>query len=138
MLFPFLVVTKTFPDWALQPGVTVPISPINYVTGSNHYNIPSAREAMWRALTMTKLLPNGTLETILPGGNNFGAAAHEAERKAYWATTFRAIGDVVHLVQDLAQPQHTRVAARANGWNTASLFAFEEINVRKMQGEIPC
>jgi hypothetical protein len=29
------------------------------------------------------------------------------DRQAYWATTFRALGDVAHLVQDLAQPQHT-------------------------------
>ena len=32
----------------------------------------------------------------------------EDTRKAYWATTFRALGDVIHLVQDMAQPQHTR------------------------------
>ena len=32
----------------------------------------------------------------------------ENDRKKYWATTFRALGDVVHLVQDMAQPQHTR------------------------------
>jgi hypothetical protein len=32
----------------------------------------------------------------------------EAERTTYWATTFRALGDVVHLIQDTAQPQHTR------------------------------
>jgi hypothetical protein len=89
------------PDWALEPDKTI--------SGrANHYNIPSAREAMWRALTLKKLLPNKTLESILPGGNNFGADAAEDERKAYWATMFRAVGDVVHLLQDAAQPQHTR------------------------------
>ena len=30
------------------------------------------------------------------------------DRNKYWATTFRALGDVVHLLQDMAQPQHTR------------------------------
>ncbi len=93
------------PDWATVAGAGVGVIGAGR---QNHYNLPSAREAMWRALTMTKLLPNGTLETILPGGNNVGAAAHEAERKAYWATTFRAVGDIVHVVQDMAQPQHTR------------------------------
>jgi hypothetical protein len=89
------------PDWALEADKTI--------SGrENHYNIPSAREAMWRALTLKKLLPNGTLESIIPGGNNVGAAAAEDERNAYWATTFRAVGDVVHLLQDAAQPQHTR------------------------------
>ncbi len=32
-------------------------------------------------------------------------------RHAYRATTFRALGDVLHLVQDMGQPQHTRNAA---------------------------
>jgi hypothetical protein len=89
------------PDWALVAGT-------QSSGRENHYNIPSAREAMWRALTLKKLLPNGTLESIIPGGNNVGAAAAEDERNAYWATTFRAVGDVVHLLQDAAQPQHTR------------------------------
>ncbi|MFA6047107.1 MAG: hypothetical protein WC718_19150, partial [Phycisphaerales bacterium] len=37
----------------------------------------------------------------------------ESTRKAYWATTFRALGDSVHLLQDMAQPQHTR-----NDWHS--------------------
>ncbi len=35
-------------------------------------------------------------------------APADEERKKYWATTFRALGDIVHLIQDMAQPQHTR------------------------------
>jgi hypothetical protein len=63
---------------------------------ANHFTVRDAREAMWRALTgydrdlVNKVATNG------------------ADRKAYWATTFRALGDVLHLNQDLAQPQHTR------------------------------
>jgi hypothetical protein len=62
----------------------------------NHFSIPDAREAMWRALTgYDAAMANrvaGTTET----------------RNAYWATMFRALGDVLHLNQDMAQPQHTR------------------------------
>jgi hypothetical protein len=39
------------------------------------------------------------------------AAEREAdaeERLFRWASTFRALGDVMHLLQDAAQPQHTR------------------------------
>ena len=32
-----------------------------------------------------------------------------AERKACWAATFRTLGDAVHLLQDMSQPQHTRL-----------------------------
>src|SRR5690606_14585558 len=61
----------------------------------NHYSILDAREAMYRALT---------------GRARDGreVAPTQAERNKYWATTFRALGDVVHLVQDMGQPQHTR------------------------------
>lgn len=34
-------------------------------------------------------------------------AASESERKRNLALTFRSVGQVIHLVQDLAQPQHT-------------------------------
>ena len=35
-------------------------------------------------------------------------ATRQQWRQAYWATAFRALGDVLHLNQDMAQPQHTR------------------------------
>jgi hypothetical protein len=88
-------------DWATDKSVTA--------NGrKNYYNVPAAREAMWRALTLKEILPNGTLAQITPIGGLVSYAADEAERKAYWATMFRAVGDVVHLLQDAAQPQHTR------------------------------
>ena len=47
-----------------------------------------AREAMWRAVTgYDKALANKV-------------APDEATRKKYWATTFRALGDILHLNQD--------------------------------------
>ncbi len=97
----------TAPDWALLSTVRVPEG----VTGDreNNYKISDAREAMWRALTLKKILANGTLEGITPIGGLLSYAADEAERKAYWATTFRTLGDSVHLLQDMAQPQHTRL-----------------------------
>jgi hypothetical protein len=88
-------------DWALKPGAKA--------NGrENHYKITDAREAMWRALTLTEISANGSLTKITPIGGLVSYAADEAERKAYWATMFRAVGDVVHLLQDLGQPQHTR------------------------------
>jgi len=83
------------PDWAI--GASDAFADVNSpeVGRRNHFTLFDAREALYRALT---------------GLNQLGevVAATEAERKAYWATTFRALGDVVHLIQDMAQPQHTR------------------------------
>ena len=62
----------------------------------NDFTIQDARESMWRALTgYDKAMTSVVAKTGL-------------ERKKYWATTFRALGDVVHLIEDMAQPQHTR------------------------------
>jgi hypothetical protein len=96
-------------DWARISGTTIPYTPFaNPVIGENRYNIPSAREAMWRALTLKKL-SNGSLSDLpVTGSGGNLAALRESERKAYWATMFRALGDMVHLVQDMGQPQHTR------------------------------
>ncbi|MBL0142897.1 MAG: hypothetical protein IPP91_12540 [Betaproteobacteria bacterium] len=73
----------------------------------NHYKVSDAREAMWRALTLKKVGAGGSLsDDVWP--SDWQSASKEELRKAYWATTFRALGDAAHLLQDMAQPQHTR------------------------------
>jgi hypothetical protein len=63
---------------------------------------------MFRALTMmTKI--NGAYVKLTPGD----ASVAQLWRHAHWATTFRALGDVLHLNQDMAQPQHTRNEAHS-------------------------
>ena len=91
------------PDWAL----VVPTAGTR-----NHFTVSAGREAMWRALTL-KQIGSGGILTDVPLPPSFGIVAddlryREGLRTAYWATTFRALGDVVHLLQDMAQPQHTR------------------------------
>ena len=101
------------PDWALYAGdfsiIDNPIT-LSHVFRSNHFGIPSAREAMWRALTLKKIGPSGELlDLVLPSDVSLDAGRYLSDlRLAYWATTFRALGDVMHLLQDVAQPQHTR------------------------------
>ncbi|ROZ75832.1 hypothetical protein EEB15_14855 [Ramlibacter sp. WS9] len=81
----------------------------DWATGRSRFNrfgVEDAREAQYRALTGRDskgdaIETNGTLTT------------QEAARKSYTATMFRALGDIVHLVQDMAQPQHTRNEAHS-------------------------
>jgi len=63
-------------------------------------------------------------------------AATEAGRNKYWATTFRALGDVVHLLQDMGQPQHTRNDAHSGvpGFGHKSIFE-EYIEMRATGAE---
>ncbi len=110
-----------FYDPYFDRALTLPVelgskAPVWAVTGlnkagehRNHFAALDAREAMWRALTL-KQYPSpvsGTLDDLAftPTAN---LRTREDLRAAYWATTFRALGDIVHLLQDMAQPQHTR------------------------------
>ncbi len=78
---------------------------------ANNFSVASAREAMWRALTLKERPPasasTGPLADLVFAPST-EIPTRESLRVAYWATTFRALGDVVHLLQDMAQPQHTR------------------------------
>lgn len=94
------------PDWAIgTPDTSL----------RNHFDLAAGREAMWRALTLKQQTAPGVLAD-LPFPSNFASLGspgtlerdRERLRLAYWATTFHALGSVVHLLQDMAQPQHTR------------------------------
>jgi hypothetical protein len=93
------------PDWAM--GTEDVFTNANQRGGDtlNHYTVLDAREAEYRALTLKAKNPDGSYTDIEPSGS---LTTKEAVRKAYWATTFRALGDILHLNQDMAQPQHTR------------------------------
>ena len=110
---PLTVATKAVgtraPDWAIDgDGSTYSVA--------NGFSLAMAREAMWRATTLKH--PPGTPATAGALPDLFfeatpGIPTREALRVAYWATVFRSLGGAVHLLQDMAQPQHTRNDAHA-------------------------
>ena len=91
------------PDWAI--GSSNPFTQPNTpdTERRNHFTVLDAREVMYRAITGKKL--DGTNAT--PNASDTNPASPDV-RKTWWATTFRALGDILHLNQDMAQPQHTR------------------------------
>ncbi len=92
------------PDWAIGSADAF-LNPNTADPGRrNHFSVFDARESMFRALTM-KWKKSGSYDDLVPVGY---PDLSDLWRKTYWATTFRALGDVVHLIQDMAQPQHTR------------------------------
>ena len=92
------------PDWALGTRYSFTDPNRTAIPRRNGFSVVDAREAMFRALTlMTKA--DGAYADIAPGEDD---ATRQQQRQAYWATAFRALGDVLHLNQDMAQPQHTR------------------------------
>lgn len=107
------------PNWATGSidAFNSPNQP--YLVSRNHFSLMAAREAMFRALTGRRSSDRALLEPV-PDGK---AQTPEQIRNAWWATAFRALGDAVHLVQDMAQPQHTRNDAHPGsvfeGWMDA-------------------
>ncbi len=91
----FLGHRQKAPDWAT--GAIDAFDRPNEPNASrrNHFTVFDAREAMYRALTGKSK-------------GNTDVAETKEERNRYWATSVRALGDVVHLIQDMAVPHHTR------------------------------
>src|SRR5260221_13792 len=84
------------PDWATG-AVDAFLRPNQALANrTHHFTLMDSRQAMYYALTGR--------------GPDGAAGTSHATRKYWWATAFRSLGDVLHLVQDMAQPQHTRIA----------------------------
>jgi len=104
-------ILRKAPDWAMGTD-DIFSNPNQYGADTlNKFTIHNAREAMYRALTMRFRVSDGQYQDLYPP--TVSAAEKEADRKAWWATTFRAVGDMLHLNQDMAQPQHTRNEAHS-------------------------
>ncbi|MGH8041715.1 MAG: hypothetical protein ACREPN_06690 [Rudaea sp.] len=89
-------------DWALGFVDSFATPPVIDTNRANHFTYEDARENMWLALTSeTGFAPPPAYNTAL-------RAADAQERLYRWATVFRSLGDVIHLLQDGAQPQHVR------------------------------
>ena len=99
---PFIPFTKVrSPDWGMGSADVFAQPNTPDANRDNHYSFFDAREAMYRALTGQA--SDGTTDI---GPNN--TPALENVRMAYWATAFRALGNVLHLAQDAGQSQNTR------------------------------
>jgi hypothetical protein len=102
---PSLDPPQSAPAWALalQSGSNIFTAQADANARRNHFTVMDAKEALWRATTGY----NGAMTTKV--------APFAKDRLAYWATTFRSLGDVVHVLQDMAQPQHTRNEGHPGG-----------------------
>ncbi|TXI72627.1 MAG: hypothetical protein E6Q43_06360 [Dokdonella sp.] len=91
-------------DWALgyEDSFVSPATPAQGV-GRNTYSYLDARNAYWWALTRRRSKETGSPD------NPANRASDSKDRMILWATMFRSLGNVVHLLQDAAQPQHTRL-----------------------------
>lgn len=129
-----LTCAVTAPNWAVgsADAFSQPNAPL--AGRRNHFSVFDAREAMFRALTLLQTNPDGSISPIYDPStttsfNGTQFAMMQANRLNYWATTFRSLGDVLHLNQDMAQPQHTRNEPHSGQFETVSVFGNQVSNV---------
>ena len=91
-------------DWALgyQDSFANPAVPAEGIS-RNHYSYLDARNAFWWALTRKTSKEHGFADSAV------SRELDAEDRMILWATVFRSLGNVVHLLQDTAQPQHSRI-----------------------------
>ncbi|MGE3298620.1 MAG: hypothetical protein AB7I68_14890 [Porticoccaceae bacterium] len=83
-------------DWAMGAVDAAGVSPAAPDPARrNHFSYADAVEAEWCALTHR-------------GSNPSDAVAAAGARRACWASSIKSLGQVLHLLQDTAQPQHVR------------------------------
>lgn len=122
------------PAWGMgvQNAFIVPGQPD--AARHNHFSLTDSFEAYYRALTAHTR--DGS-RAIAPDGVEPSTPQQEAEvRKAYWATLFRSLGDMVHLIQDMAQPQHTRNDAHSGicgKWMQDNVVGHESVYERYIE-----
>jgi hypothetical protein len=115
-------------NWALgySDSFQSPQNLLIDTTSINFYTYVNARRMFWKALTSEA---NKT-------SHIYGSAERQADaedRMHFWATTMRSLGDVSHLLEDMAQPQHTRNDAHAS-FNTIEKQAFEDYTNDRVLG----
>jgi hypothetical protein len=117
-------------NWALGTNDAFASPTTGFSARRNHFTATDAREALYRAVTGQR-----------KDGSTVGTGNADADfttRKSYYATMFRALGDVMHLNQDMAQPQHTRNESHAGiggGWNIGGNPAYEKRTDSRAKGE---
>lgn len=124
--------------WSL--GRTDPLNPANDTDDAlrrNHFTWQDARNNFWWALTLKR-------DQDGDGYDFEDAFADVEDRMTRWGTMFQSIGQVIHLLQDTAQPQHVRndghapplvaqLGGGAEGTADASYEAFTDSRVLREQ-----
>ena len=118
-------------DWALGNVDSFALVPVVDQNRRNHFSYADARDNMWLALL-------GERHAADRPYSNQARSDDAQERLWRWATAFRALGDVVHLLQDGAQPQHVRNDAHSffqsgerrafEGYTNARVYAGQDIS----------
>ena len=115
-------------DWAL--GTSDAFTSLSPDSGRRqHFSWADARNNYWLALIAER-------DADSSGSRSAAEREADAEERVFrWATTFRALGNVVHLLEDAAQPQHTRNDRHDAHANPVDQQGFEPFTNARLIGE---
>ncbi|MGH8041281.1 MAG: hypothetical protein ACREPN_04465, partial [Rudaea sp.] len=116
-------------DWALGDVDTFASPPQIDTSRRNHFSWEDARQNEFLALTAER---DANMDSVREASER---EADSEERLFRWATTFRSLGDVVHLLQDAAQPQHTRNDRHDRHFNSGERQGFEPFTNYRLIGK---
>lgn len=88
-------------DWSLGVTDALLVPPVVDAGRRNHFSWADGRRAFYQALTYKT--PNPETSNLLIAKDDF------SRRHIFWGTAVKSIGHVLHLLQDAAQPQHSRL-----------------------------
>lgn len=94
-IFGFSILNATSPDWALEDKGDI----ANNIGGAQDFSYKDARQSFYKALT----------------------APAKIDRDKNFGLTFQTLGQVIHHIQDMAQPQHVRNDAHLDKYSVEIL-----------------
>jgi hypothetical protein len=100
---------KPSPNWAYDGCPTLP--PNSDFSGSDYFSWTYAKKYYYAALTgdgtqLPSLLTSG--QGLAPPWITGGTNMSEQDRSTCFALLFRSLGQIMHLIQDSGNPEHTR------------------------------
>jgi hypothetical protein len=102
-------------EWALQDH------PAEWHGGTQIYNYRNAEDYLWRALTYRE-------------GRNHAESLDVRERS--WGLLFQSLGQVVHLLEDMGSPQHTRSELHYDKFDVGNVSQISRYEKRALKDDV--
>lgn len=116
-------------DWSLGLTNALAIPDAENTNRREHFSLRDFYNNLYDALTLERDRNN---DGIRDSGERMNDAF---ERKFRMATALKSLGHVVHLLQDMAQPQHTRNDAHADYINNIKKKLYEPYTELRVTGD---
>jgi hypothetical protein len=110
-----MVKTFSAAEWALQDH------PDEWNGGTQNYNYVNAEKYLWQALTYRD-------------GRSHAESFDTRERS--WGLAFQSLGQIIHLIQDMGSPQHTRSELHYDKFDVVNLSQVSRYEKRALKSDV--